>query len=402
MRTRTAILPRTVSDDGALDELFEYIGFDDADAARLRALHPVLEPHFPAIAERFYAALWTNPGAAAVLSGPEQIERLRITLIEWMSTGLLGPYDAQFYEKRSRIGRRHVAIGLAHQYMFTAMTVLRTAYLELVEKLCPPAESWAIARSVNKLLDVELEVMVRHYHLNIEQKLIAREQRMQADRIVALQTMSAGLAHEVRNPLHSAALQLELLERRIQRTANQPELLEPNVLARQEISRVTALLSDFLAFARPAHLDAQDHDVIAIVRNVADLERVTAEGHGITLDLVASAPQLVAKVDATKLHQVTLNLVRNAIEATSTGGHVNVEVDADDEERFHIRVRDDGPGMPDDVRSRIYEPFFSTKERGTGLGMSIVHSLVALHGGSIVLDTGPRGTCFDIAIPRRA
>ena len=67
-----------------------------------------------------------------------------------------------------------------------------------------------------------------------------------------------------------------------------------------------------------------------------------------------------------------------------------------------IRVQDDGPGIPDDVRRRIYEPFFSTKEGGTGLGMSIVHSLVVLHGGSIEIDTGPRGTRFDVRIPLRA
>jgi signal transduction histidine kinase len=382
-----------------LSELFGYIGFDDADRTRLRTLHPVLEPHFPAVAGRFYEALWANPAAASVLSGPAQIERLRLTLIDWMSTGLLGPYDERFYEKRSRIGRRHVAIGLAHQYMFTAMNVVRTAYLDLIAQLCPPVEAWTFARSVNKLLDVELAVMVRHYHLDSEEKLVAREHRIQADRIIAMQTMSSGLAHEVRNPLHSATLQLELLERRLRRQGDDANLLEPNFVAQKEIKRVTALLGDFLTFARPPELHTQDHDLIAIVRNVVDLERVSAERHGAHLSLVASPRQVMAKVDAPKLHQVTLNLVRNAIEAVSAGGNITVEVVGDDV-RCHIRVADDGPGIPDAVRSRIYEPFFSTKEGGTGLGMSIVHSLVTLHGGSISLDTSPRGTRFDVVIPR--
>lgn len=383
-----------------LDELFGYVGFDDADRARLRSLHPMLVPHFPAIAARFYDMLRANPGAAAVLTGPDQIERLRVTLIDWMSTGLLGPYDEQFYDKRSRIGRRHVAIGLPHYYIFTAMNVVRAAYHQLIRKLCAPSETWAIADSADKLLDVELAIMVRHYHLAAEEKLVAREQRIQADRITALQTMSAGLAHEVRNPLHSAALQLELLDRRIRRVANTPDLLEPSAVAQKEIMRVTALLGDFLAFARPAELHAQDHDVTAIVRNVVDLERVSAAQRGAELALVAAPPQLIAKVDAPKLHQVTLNLVRNAIEAVAEGGHVTVELFAD-EARCHLRVQDDGPGIADEVRARIYEPFFSTKEGGTGLGMSIVHSLVSLHGGSIALDTGALGTRFDVFIPRR-
>ena len=381
-----------------LDALFEYIGFDDADRARLRALHPVLEPHFPAIADRFYEAVWANPSAAAVLSGPEQIERLRLALIDWMSSGLLGPHDDAFYDKRSRIGRRHAAIGLEHHYMFGAMTVMRTAYHARIAALCPAADAWAIARSVDKLLDVELAVIAHHYQLHSEDKLVAREQHIQIDRITAMQTMSAGLAHEVRNPLHSATLQLELLEKRLRKHGAGATLMQPNAMAQNEIKRVTALLSDFLTFARPAELHAQDHDVAAIVRNVVDLERVSADRRGARLELAAPEP-LIAKVDAPKLYQVTLNLVRNAIEAVSIGGQVTVALSSDDE-RCHIHVADDGPGIADDVRTRIYEPFFSTKEGGTGLGMSIVHSLVALHGGSITLDTGPTGTRFDVAIPR--
>jgi len=83
----------------------------------------------------------------------------------------------------------------------------------------------------------------------------------------------------------------------------------------------------------------------------------------------------------------------------SRGGHVTAGVRVDDA-RCLIRVSDDGPGIPEDVVPRIYEPFFSTKEGGTGLGMSIVHSLVSLHGGSIDLQTGPDGTTFEVAIPR--
>jgi len=385
---------------GLLDELFGYIGFDDSDRARLQALHPVLKPHFPAVAARFYDALWANSSTAGVLSGPDQIERLRTTLIDWMSTGLLGPYDERFYEKRSRIGRRHVAIGLAHQYVFAAMNVLRSAYQDLIVKLCPPEEAWANVRAVNKLLDVELAVMVHHYQLDSEERLVAREHRIGTDRITAMRTMSAGLAHEVRNPLHSATLQLELLERRLRRLGDDPSLLEPNQVAQKEIKRVKALLGDFLAFARPPELHAQSHDLVAIVQNVVELERVSAERRGATLAVVAAPPQLCAQVDAAKLHQVTLNLVRNAIEAVSAGGHVTIELSGD-EERCHLRVADDGPGIPEAVRPRIYEPFFSTKESGTGLGMSIVHSLVSLHGGTIAFDTGPRGTRFDVMIPRR-
>lgn len=382
-----------------LEELFAYVRFDDGDRARLRELHPRLAPQFPAIAGRFYEAVFASPGAAAVLSGPAQIERLRISLIDWMSSGLLGPYDERFYEKRTRIGRRHVVVGLGSQYMFSAMTVLRLAYQERIIELYPPAEAFAVMRSVHKLLDCELAIMVQHYELDTEEKLIARERRSLADRILAMQTMSAGLAHEVRNPLNAAKLQLELLERRLHRTLDDPRLIEPTELAQKEIERLTTLLNEFLVFARPPELHAQEHDVVAIVRQVVDLESIAAQQRGVTLTLAAEPAQVLAEVDVAKLHQLVLNLVRNANEAVSPGGQVEVGVMAVDD-LCRIRVTDNGPGIPDHIQARIYEPFFSTKEGGTGLGMSIVHSLVSLHGGTIDLATGSAGTTFEITLPR--
>jgi anti-sigma regulatory factor (Ser/Thr protein kinase) len=131
-------------------------------------------------------------------------------------------------------------------------------------------------------------------------------------------------------------------------------------------------------FARPPELHPQEHDLVAIVRQVVDLEQVTAEQRGVVLALDADPPQVLAEIDVSKVHQLVQNLVRNACEAVSAGGHVTTGVRVDDA-RCVIRVSDDGPGIPDHIVPRIYEPFFSTKEGGTGLGMSIVHSLVSLH-----------------------
>jgi signal transduction histidine kinase len=384
-----------------LEQLISYVGLDDTDRARLQALHDKLQPHFAAIAERFYEAVWANPGAASVLEGPDQVERLRCTLIDWMSTGLLGPYDAKFEDKRSRIGRVHVRIGLAQQYMFTATNVVRAAYLDRIAALYASDEAIVVIRSVDKLLDIELALMLRHYQLDSEERLINRERQLQSDRLSALQTMSAGLAHEVRNPLNAAKLQLELLERRLRRQNDDPKIVEPVGLARDEIQRLTELLNEFLSFARPPELHTEEHDVVAIARHVIELERPLAHRIGTELALDTAASTALAAVDPGKLHQVVQNLVRNGIEAAGANGHVSVAVALENDHALHIRVADDGPGIPDDVRPRIYEPFFSTKEGGTGMGMSIVHNFVAMHGGRIDISTGSRGTVIEVAIPTR-
>jgi signal transduction histidine kinase len=383
-----------------LEEVIGYVQLDEREQRLLRELHSRIAAHFPEIAERFYEAALGNQGSAAVISGPEQIERLRGTLIEWMASGLLGPYDDKFYEKRSRIGRRHVQIGLAQHFMFTAMNVVRTAYIDKITELYPLEQACDLVRAVNKLLDIELAVMLRHYQLDSEEKLVQRERRIQSDRLTAMQTLSSGLAHEVRNPLNAARLQLELLERRLRRTNDDPKLVEPIELANHEIERLTALLNDFLSFARPPELHLHDQDVVDICKHVLELERPLAERRRIELRLAAPRP-LFAQVDSGKVHQIVQNLVRNGLEATRAGGHVEVAVENGPPNAFRIRVRDDGPGIPRDVLPRIYEPFFSTKETGTGMGMAIVHSLVVMHGGRIEIVTGEAGTQFDIELPRQ-
>ena len=175
-----------------LHEAFRYVGMTPDDLARLAALHPLLAPHFADVADRFYAAVWADPKTAAILSGPEQVERLRATLIDWMSSGLLGPHDEKFYDKRSRIGRRHVLIGLPQGYMFTAMNVVRLAYQRRILDAVSAPEAALMLSAVNKLLDVELAIMVRHYQLDSEARLVVRERRAQADRILAIQTLTAG------------------------------------------------------------------------------------------------------------------------------------------------------------------------------------------------------------------
>jgi signal transduction histidine kinase len=384
-----------------LELLISYVGLDDSDRARLAELHDKLQPYLPAIAERFYEAVWANPGAASVLQGPEQIERLRRTLIDWMSTGLLGPYDAKFEEKRSRIGRVHVRIGLAQQYMFTSMNVVRAAYLDRIAALYPADEALLVVRSADKLLDIELALMLRHYQLDSEERLVNRERQLQSDRLSALQTMSAGLAHEVRNPLNAAKLQLELLERRLRRHIDDPKVIEPIGLAHHEIQRLTELLNEFLSFARPPDLHTEEHDVVAIARHVIELERPLAQRIGAALELDSSTDAAIAPVDPGKVHQLVQNLVRNGIEAAGANGHVTVCVAVENDRVLHIRVADDGAGMSDEIRARIYEPFFSTKEGGTGMGMSIVHNFVAMHGGRIDIATGSGGTVIDVAIPTR-
>ena len=384
----------------SLDELAAYVALDADDRARLTALHGVLLPAFPAIADAFYAAAQATVSPAARLTDPEQVARLCRSLIDWMSTGLRGPYDDDFVAARSRIGRIHAELGLAQHQVITAMSAIRGAYRDRIVAAYQPTDAGAIALAVDKLLDVELAVMLQHHRLDGNDPRVASAHQRRLEQVAAIQTLCAGLAHEVRNPLNSAKLQLELATRRLRRVGDDPRLVEPIELASHEIDRLTVLLDEFLTFARPSALDLHPQDVVAVVRAVIEQDVRLAERRGAQLTLVTGSAPIVAEIDAAKLQQIVASLVCNALEAVTAGGHVTIAV-VPVASHVHIRVTDDGPGIPADVLPRIYEPFFSTKEGGTGMGMSIAHSLIALHHGTIAVTSSRSGTTFDVAVPRR-
>jgi two-component system sensor histidine kinase HydH len=221
-----------------------------------------------------------------------------------------------------------------------------------------------------------------------------------AEKLAAVGTLSAGLAHEIRNPLNAAGLQLQLLERRIKRLAGEDEkLLEPIQMVQAELVRLSHLVEDFLRFARPADLYVRKFDANSMVRHIIELQRPEAARHGIELRAELPEETLYIDGDRDKLQQVVLNVVRNAIEALEErGGNIVVSLAWADAGMLLLRVKDDGPGIPKDILSRIFEPFFSTKPMGTGLGMAICHSLVHQHGGAIEVHCDG-GTVVNILLP---
>jgi PAS domain S-box-containing protein len=220
-----------------------------------------------------------------------------------------------------------------------------------------------------------------------------------AERLAAVGTLSAGLAHEIRNPLNSARLQLHLLERRLRKRSEDATLLQPIGLVQNEIERLSHLVQEFLDFARPSVLRVEDTDLHEVVKRVVELERHAASEHHVAIHVSSPAGPTPVTADRAKVQQVVLNLLRNAIEAVGENGDVFVDVEYD-ERGGVVRIRDTGPGIAEEAMGHIFEPFFSTKAMGTGLGMAICHSLVAQHGGTIRVDSDAGGATFAVTFPR--
>jgi len=220
---------------------------------------------------------------------------------------------------------------------------------------------------------------------------------LRAERLAAVGTLAAGLAHEVRNPLNSASLQLAVLERRLERGESAATTTPIARIIKSEIERLDRLVRDFLAFAKPSPIDRRPVDVAQLLAAVASLIEPEAEASHVAVTVDAPAGLAPAAGDPERLRQVLLNLTRNAVEAMHEhGGSLTLRARAAAADTVELDVEDDGPGFAESLP--VFDAFFTTKDQGTGLGLSLVHRIVADHGGTIRVQSRPGRTCFTVAL----
>ncbi|RMH40920.1 MAG: HAMP domain-containing protein [Deltaproteobacteria bacterium] len=227
---------------------------------------------------------------------------------------------------------------------------------------------------------------------------------VRSERLAVVGKMAASITHEVRNPLSSIGLNAELLEEELAALGGDAAG-EARALCRAiqtEVDRLTSITEEYLNFARLPKPKLHPHDINAIVEQLVDFERepLAARGATVVAELATALPRV--EVDDQQLRQALLNLLRNAADALEEAGGGTVAVRtrlAPGGRRVQIEVADDGPGIPPDVVDKVFDPFFSTKDRGTGLGLALTLQIVREHGGAIEVDSAPgRGTRFVVTL----
>lgn len=365
-----------------LPDIKAYLGFDERDVEVLASLVPILAPHFAEISEHFYACILDHPGAhASITGGQEQVDRLKKTLVAWMESGLQGPHDQAFYERRARIGRRHVAIGLPQQYMVTAVGVMRQDYRRVISRaLAGDIKAHARAmQSVDRLLDIELAIMLQTYRIDSEDRL------RRGERLVTIGMIAAGIGHDLRNPLGVIESSVYLLRRQVEDERGRRHLDKINNQVRRCNRIVTALLE--LARSRPpTFVDIDAREMLRSAMTSVPLPE------GVTVDALAE-DDVVLRGDATLLEQVVVNLVTNSVEAlrSRSGGHITVRIERFDAGHNAITVADDGPGFDADLLPQVFEPLVTSRASGVGLGLALVRNVADRHYGAAQAENRPGG-----------
>lgn len=498
------VVPASGPTAATWEELKDYVGFDAETVRLLRAFHPRVEPHLDDVVKHFYEHIARFPGASAVLSGPEQVERLRKSLRRFLDEMLLGPHDQAYFERRRRIGHVHVAVGLPERYVFGAMNRIRTELCELAVRGSSREEYLATCLSVGRITDLELAVMSstyleahearqlrglqdlivenlpvtvlcldsrgrvtsatrpsarlfsesdaqgQHYerflppalvdaadlpshmgralatgneitvprvafidsdgearqfritlvpleherarvllHLEELTDAIRTEQRLQqAQALANIGSLAAHLAHEIRNPLAAISATLQVIVGSLAEDDRRKRILGK---VQQQVHRLDRLVSDLLGYARPARPELRTGRLVPVLK-----EAIAQSGVAVALDAGADPEVLL---DPQYIQQVAVNMVHNARDALEGAG-----MSVDGALRIRVldsggfEVHDDGPGVPSEVRERLFEPFVTSKVKGTGLGLAISRKLVRGMGGDLVLLPQTPGTTFRVVL----
>jgi signal transduction histidine kinase len=373
------------------NELQAYVNWTEKDRERLVAVGPLLDPCLPALIEDFYAEIERHPAARKVITGGEaQIERLKGTLFRWLRELLSGSYDADYVERRWRVGWRHVEIGLDQVYTNVALSRLRTGLIRCLH------ESWngtplllkETVRSLNKLLDLDLAIIEDAYQAEYAGRLQRNE------RLITLGQVAGGIAHEIRNPLNVVKTSVYYLLHA--RNPSPEKKIEHMHRIERHVELADNVVTALASFARMPIPNLNPISIESVVQGAIELNP-PGDTIEVAIDFAEWLPPVLA--DGTQLQIVFGNLLRNARDAMPKGGKLTIGA-RDVDGGVEVTVSDTGHGIPPEDLSRIMEPLYSTKARGLGLGLAIARAILDKCQGTLraASEVGV-GSTFTLRLP---
>jgi signal transduction histidine kinase len=249
------------------------------------------------------------------------------------------------------------------------------------------AELARIYQGVNQLAE--------SLRLKIEQERDLREQLRHKERLAALGQVAAGVAHELRNPLATIRLRTQMNQRAVSDSAVQQSCS----MVLEEIDRLNGIVERLLYFSRPLNLQVKPFDLVLLLKDCVDAKAALVRSESIKFLFDATNTTAIIRGDRSNLYQVFDNVLANALDALGPVGMVELRV-LDQNGYLTVECRDDGHGIPEEIRDKLFDPFFTTRPKGIGLGLSITYEIVRAHEGTIEISSSPtKGTIVKVRLP---
>ncbi len=236
---------------------------------------------------------------------------------------------------------------------------------------------------------------------DLTEKKALEEKLRRQEKLTAMGELASGVAHEIRNPLNAISIIAQRFVHEFHPAENKEEYLDLAGSVVSATRQVSSIIERFLKFARPPALNLQKSSLNAVVAKVVTLEESQAKEKGVNL-IFKSHEKLDVRIDSSQMEEVLLNLLQNSLHATSSEGKINVEIYKENNDAV-VEISDTGIGIPPDNLSRIFDLYFTTKDDGTGMGLSVSHRIVTEHGGRFTVSSEVgKGSTFKIILPMEA
>ncbi|HET6425647.1 MAG TPA: ATP-binding protein [Planctomycetaceae bacterium] len=231
----------------------------------------------------------------------------------------------------------------------------------------------------------------------IQERQQSEREVLRADQLAMVGQIAAGVAHELRNPLTSIKL---LIQTYLREAAQQEPADHDLEVIDHEIRRMEKCLQQFLDFARPPRPERRPINLVLLIERTLALVEGRARKQQVKLHFDPVSGPVMVEADEDQIQQLLVNLVLNALDAMPDGGRIEIELATPKDHQVELQVRDNGPGIPDALFPRLFDPFVSTKETGIGLGLAVSHRIAARHGGNLAAENCQAGgACFTLRLP---
>lgn len=239
------------------------------------------------------------------------------------------------------------------------------------------------------------------YFEDVTDKRLEEARHRRAESLASMTTMAASVAHEIKNPLGSISIHLQLMQKTIKADNDEckTDLVEYLSIISEEVERLNSIVVDYLFAVRPMDTHPAPMNINALIQELVTFVQYELQEAGIDVEEMPAINLPLLNLDENLMKQALLNIIMNALAAMPNGGTLHINTLLKDN-LVHIRIKDTGSGIPKEMVSKIFEPYFTTKDNGSGLGLTMVYKVIKEHGGEIrVMSKEGEGTTFTILLP---